>query len=203
MKKLLLPFVLFLALLVGCGRPQAHARPHKPHATKSVKVAHLSDGRVVYRGDDGMFWFYMYMMHSNTGGVYSSGNQTFNYYTAESPNAPLPTGGAWVPATVINPTETPTTVEQQMEFAFDDPRTTIAETPAEVDAGGSLMSPTEVQTEFSYNETTNELSVDNSTGESTSESSPSSDSGSSGDSGSAGGDSGSSGGDSGSSSGPD
>ncbi len=186
--------------------PRRHSHHKVKHATKQAQVKHLSDGRVIYRDDNGMFWFYMYVMHSNSASspAYVSDNRSFNYYSTPTPVTSLPVGGAWVPATLL-----PTQTETQLEMALNDPRVEVAEVAIETDAGGGLIETNEVQTEFAYDAETNSLSSE--TAESNSESgsdmgssdsgssdSGSSDSGSS-DSGSSGGDSG--GGDSGGSSG--
>ncbi len=177
MKPLLLILSLVLAL-TGCSE-RRHAR--RTHATKTVAVHHLPDGRYAYQDDNGTFWFYMYMSQSS---------HTETYYVSSAANA-LPRGGGWVSAN--SPSVTPAAV-QSAEKAFNEPETEVVQESVEVNPAGEPMSLSEAVENAAYDGTdahADGMSDSDSSSSSSDSSSSSSDSGSSSsDSGSSGGDGG-------------
>ncbi len=167
---IILIFAAFAVLMFGCKRqPRSVHHTHK-HNTKTVHAYHLDDGRVAYRGDDGFWYYYMYMM---------TNDPLPRYYTAPSSSFALPRGGAWVPAKGMPP-------EKAEELEKEVTEKPVIDEKVEVNENNEPLSIQEVheeQLEFNFDEnhseteTSNENTTESSNGNSSSNDSDSTDSG--------------------------
>ncbi len=162
MKPLLI--LLSLIALAGCSE-RRHAR--RTHATKTVAVHHLPDGRYAYQDDGGNLWLYMYL---------NSSTHTETYYRSISTTS-LPRGGGWVSSSSakVSPEE-----RESAEKEINEPETEVIEQSVEVDPTGEPMSLDQAIENASYDGTEAHADgMSDDAGSSSDSSSSSSDSGSS------------------------
>ncbi len=173
------PFLILLSLIALAGCSQ-HRHARRTHATKTVAVHHLPDGRYAYHDDSGNLWLYMYL---------NSSTHTETFYRSTSTTS-LPRGGGWVSSSSskVSPAE-----RESAEKEIDEPETEVVEQSVEVDAAGGPMTLDEAIENASFDGTEAHADGMSDDAGSSDSSSSSSDSSSSADSGSSGGDGGSSG----------
>lgn len=174
-----------LLLIISLLLPICACSERRHYAKKQVNVHHLDDGRYVYRDDNGMFWFYMCVLSSNNGSVYSSAGNNYGFYSTPSNINSLAKKGAWVSQKEIPEEDLPK--EEQLEFDFD--KSTNVVIPEEIEVGSNNQPITaeeahEEQMEFDFGENSSNNTPES--GESTAESSSGESSGG-GDSGGGGG----------------